>query len=66
VAGSYDVTVVATSVDPDTGDADDQQGTAPTVYQRTIPVTVPEPAAGTLGAAAIAMLAGLRRRAANR
>ena len=62
-AGSYDVTVVATSVDPDTGDADDQQGTAPTVYQRTIPVTVPEPTAGTLGAAVIAILAGLRRRA---
>jgi hypothetical protein len=65
-AGSYDVTVVATSVDPDTGDADDQQGTPPTVYQRTIPVTVPEPAAGMLGAAAIAVLVGLRRRAVNR
>lgn len=60
--GSYDVTVVATSIDPDTGDADDQQGTAPTVYQRTIPVTVPEPVAGMLGAAAIGLLAGLRRR----
>jgi len=59
--GSYDVTVVATSVDPDTGDADDQQGTAPTVYQRTIPVTVPEPAAAAIGAAAIAALAALRR-----
>jgi hypothetical protein len=59
--GSYDVTVVATSVDPDTGDADDQQGTAPTVYQRTISVTVPEPAAAAIGAAAIAALAALRR-----
>jgi len=64
--GSYDVTVVATSIDPDTGDADDQQGTAPTVYQRIIPVTVPEPAAPMLGAAVIAMLVGLRRRAGNR
>lgn len=54
--------MVATSIDPDTGDADDQQGTAPTVYQRTIPVTVPEPVAGMLGAAAIGLLAGLRRR----
>ena len=57
--------MIATSVDPDTGDADDQQGTPPTVYQRTIPVTVPEPAAGMLGAAAIAVLVGLRRRAGN-
>jgi hypothetical protein len=65
-SGSYDVTVVATSIDPDTGDADDQQGTAPTVYQRIIPVTVPEPAARVLGAAVIAMLVGLRRRAGNR
>ena len=66
VAGSYDVTVVATSVDPDTGDADDQQGTAPTVYQRTVPVSVPEPATGMLGAAVIVMLGGLRRRTRNR
>ena len=65
-AGSYDVTVVATSVDPDTGDADDQQGTAPTVYQRTVPVSVPEPATGMLGAAVIVMLGGLRRRTRNR
>jgi hypothetical protein len=60
--GSYDVSIVATSIDPDTGDEDDQQGTAPTVYQRTIPVIVPEPAGGALAAATIATLAALRRR----
>jgi len=63
--GSYDVTIVATSVDPDTGDVDDHAGVPPIVYQRTIPVTVPEPAARMLGAAVIAMLVGLRRRAGN-
>lgn len=52
--GSYDVTIVATSVDPDTGDANDHQGTAPTVYQRTVPLQVPEPSAA-LGAAAGAL-----------
>jgi hypothetical protein len=60
--GSYDVEIVATSVDPDTGDANDQQGTAPTVYQLTVPVAVPEPAAGAIGAAAIAALVALRQR----
>jgi hypothetical protein len=63
--GSYDVTVVATSVDPDTGDADDQQGTPPTVYQRTIRVTVPEPGASALGLGVCAALAALRRRRAT-
>jgi hypothetical protein len=61
--GSYDVEIVATSVDPDTGDADDQQGTPPTVYQRTVHVTVPEPATAAIGSAAVAALVALRRRA---
>lgn len=59
--GSYDVTIVATSVDPDTGDGDDGQGVAPSIYQRTVPVSVPEPAA-SLGAGAVATaLAALGR-----
>lgn len=61
--GSYDVGITATSVDPDTGDQDDGQGTAPTVYQRTVPVSVPEPA-GAL--AALAAAAGLAVRARGR
>lgn len=63
--GTYDVAIVATSVDPDTGDTDDGQGTAPSIYQRTVPVTVPAPAT-SLGAAtsalALAALARARRR----
>ena len=62
VAGSYDVMLTATSVDPDTGDANDHQGKPPIVYQRTIPVWVPEPGASALGLAAIAPLAALARR----
>lgn len=58
--GSYDVTVTATSVDPDTGDQDDGQGTAPTVYQRTLPVSVPEPESSLAALAALAGLAGRR------
>jgi len=64
--GDYDVTIVATSVDPDTGDADDQAGAAPTIYERTVPMHVPEPAAAAASAAtalAIAALRRLRRRA---
>jgi hypothetical protein len=65
--GSYDVTIVATSVDPDTGDANDQQGIAPTVYQRTVPIQVPEPS-GALAASAgpLALAALARRRSARR
>jgi hypothetical protein len=61
--GSYDVAIVATSVDPDTGDANDGQGVAPTVYQRTVPIQVPEPAAALAGSVALAALA--RRRSAR-
>jgi hypothetical protein len=60
--GSYDATIVATSVDPDTGDTDDGAGIAPTVYQRTVPIQVPEPHAALLGAAACAALAATARR----
>ena len=60
--GSYDVTVVATSVDPDTGDAADGSGAQPVVYQRTIPVQVPEADTGALGGFAIASLTLLARR----
>lgn len=62
VPGSYDVMLTATSVDPDTGDANDHQGKPPIVYQRTIAVWVPEPGASALGLAAIAPLAALARR----
>lgn len=62
-AGIYDVTVIATSVDPDTGDADDRQGASPVVYQRTIPVAVPEPGAALAGLTAIAAAALRRSRA---
>jgi hypothetical protein len=62
-AGEYDVSIVATSVDPDTGDDDDGQGTAPTVYQRTVPVAVPEATSMFATAAAVLALARLRRRA---
>jgi hypothetical protein len=58
-AGTYDVTITAVSVDPDTGDDDDGQGTAPRVYQRTVPITVPEPGAA---AAALGAFAALARR----
>jgi hypothetical protein len=61
--GSYDVRITAVSVDPDTGDDDDGQGTAPRVYQRTVPISVPAPAAGAGGRAAFAALAWRRRAA---
>jgi hypothetical protein len=60
--GDYQVTVRATSVDPDTGDQDDQAGTPPTIYERTVPVTVPEPVAALGSIAAGMTLAALRRR----
>jgi len=61
-AGDYQVTIKATSVDPDTGDQDDHAGTPPTVYERTVPVTVPEPASALGSIAAAVTLAALRRR----
>jgi hypothetical protein len=61
-AGGYALGVDATSVDPDTGDADDMQGTPPVSYQRSFPITVPEPAAALAGAAALAALLALRSR----
>jgi hypothetical protein len=64
--GSYDVSITATSVDPDTGDQDDGQGTAPTVYQRVVPVSVPEPTAAAGALAAIAALGWRARRRAAR
>ena len=65
--GDYEVTIKATSVDPDTGNEDDGQGTAPKVYERTVTVTGPEPGAGAAAAlAALAALAARRRRSARR
>lgn len=64
--GSYDVAIRATSVDPDTGDQDDGQGTAPTVYQRVVAINVPEPERAAAALAAIAMLGSLTRRRAAR
>jgi hypothetical protein len=55
--GDYPIEVTATSVDPDTGDADDGQGAPPQVYQRTASLVVPEPGAALGGAAAFAALA---------
>jgi hypothetical protein len=63
--GQYDVSITATSVDPDTGDQNDGQGTPPTVYQRVVPITVPESGAtASLLAAAAALGRLCRRRAA--
>ncbi len=62
VAGTYDASILATSVDPDTGDADNHAGVAPTTYQRTVPVTVPEPGAELSAIAAAAALAVVRAR----
>jgi len=65
--GDYQVAIQATSVDPDTGDADDNTGAPPIVYQRTVPVHVPEPGASALGVISIAALAvRVRRRARPR
>jgi hypothetical protein len=43
----------------------DMQGAAPVGYQRTFPLTVPEPAAGLAQSMALAALLGLRRRHAR-
>lgn len=64
--GIYDVAITATSVDPDTGDQDDGQGTAPSVYQRVVPISVPEPAPAAAALAGVATLGGLLRRRAAR
>jgi hypothetical protein len=64
--GSYEVTVVATSVDPDTGDADDGLGAPPTVYQRPVEVFVPEPSASLAAAVAGGVLALVRLRRRER
>jgi len=62
--GQYDVSITAVSVDPDTGDANDGQGTPPAVYQRVVPITVPESGATASLLAAAAALGWLRRRRA--
>lgn len=66
VAGAYTAAIIATSVDPDTGDQDDGQGVAPTVYQRVVPLNVPEPTGAMAALAALATLGWrVRRRAAR-
>jgi hypothetical protein len=65
--GDYEVTIKATSVDPDTGDDDDGQGTPPKVYERTVTLTVPEPGAVGAGVALGVLAAlGARRRGPRR
>jgi hypothetical protein len=61
--GSYDVEITATSVDPDTGDDDDAQGTPPSVYARTVAISVPEPGMPAAAGGALVTLVALRRRA---
>lgn len=58
-SGSYDVQVDATSVDPDTGDLDDAQGVAPSVYQQSFTIAVPEPGPAAAGATVLAALGAL-------
>ena len=62
--GSYDVTIHALSVDPDTGDATDNSGLPPISYARTVPIQVPEPAGVLASLAAVASLSALRGRRA--
>ncbi|RIL06792.1 MAG: hypothetical protein DCC71_05310 [Proteobacteria bacterium] len=64
--GSYTVEVLATSVDPDTGDLNDQQGAPPMAYQRSFQVQVPEPDGALAGAASLGALALRARRARAR
>jgi len=59
-AGDYDIGIETTSVDPDTGDADDSAGTAPSTYDRIVTVTVPEPSVTLLGVASLLSIAALR------
>lgn len=65
-AGQYEVSITVTSVDPDTGDDDDGAGTPPSVYQRVVPISVPEPGATARALASGATLAWQRRRRAAR
>jgi hypothetical protein len=62
--GTYDVSIAATSVDPDTGDDNDNAGLPPIYYNRTVPVHVPEPARALASLAAVASLGALRGRRA--
>lgn len=60
--GDYTVSLTATSVDPDTGDATDGQGTEPSTYLRDVVVTVvPEPSSALLAGAALLVVVALSR-----
>jgi hypothetical protein len=64
--GDYQIAFSAVSVDPDTGDADDGAGTAPTIWNSpALPITVPEPSSRVLRLGALVALGALacRRRA---
>ena len=58
---NYGISITATSVDPDSGDANDGSGTAPFVYSDTVIVTVPEPGQALLASVSLLLLVGLRR-----
>ncbi len=60
-AGDYDIGISATSVDPDTGDADDSAGIGPSTYARVVTMTVPEPSGTLLLASSLLVLGVLRR-----
>lgn len=59
--GIYQFEVAATSVDPDTGNDDDSSGTAPSSFQKSFLIVVPEPETPLLAVAALFVLAALRR-----
>ncbi|MCL4686122.1 hypothetical protein KJ059_15380 [Myxococcota bacterium] len=62
-AGPYTVAIEATSIDLDTGGASDGFGPdEPLLFTKDVIVQVPEPAAATLSAAALASVLLLRRR----